>query len=59
MQEGQEVLTATKCTVQPVTLTPACSTSLCACAPLKDGSSDGWMFRIFPGKAELGLFIAC
>lgn len=46
----KEVLTATKCTVQPVTRTPACNTNLWAFAPLKEGSRDGWMFSIFPGK---------
>lgn len=46
----KEVLTATKCTVQPVTRTPACNTNLWAFAPLKEGSRDGWMFNIFPGK---------
>lgn len=46
----KDVLTATKCTVQPVTRTPACNTNLWAFAPLKEGSRDGWMFSIFPGK---------
>lgn len=46
----KEILTATKCTVQPVTRTPASSTNLWAFAPLKEGSRDGWIFKIFPRK---------
>ena len=41
-------LTATKCTVQPVTRTPASKANLRALAPLKEGRRDGWMFSIFP-----------
>ena len=42
------LLTATKCTVQPVSVTPASSTCLWASTPLNEGSSEGWMLRSLP-----------
>lgn len=43
-----QALTETKCTVQPVSVTPASSACLWACMPLKDGSRDGWILRRRP-----------
>ena len=41
-------LTSTKWTVQPDIQTPASSTSLWACMPLKEGSNEGWTFSSLP-----------
>src|SRR4029077_13523275 len=41
----------TRCTVQPVSLTPACKAMATASmVPAKSGSSDGWMLRIRPSN---------
>lgn len=47
---GRDILTATKCTVHPVTVTPASRTCSWAFEPLNEGSKDGWMLSIFPGN---------
>lgn len=46
---GKRMLTWTKCTVQPVTLSPLCRTCWWAFLPLTDRKSDGEAFKIFPG----------
>lgn len=46
--QKEKTLTATKWTVQPEILTPACRACFWAFTPLNEGSSDGWMFRSLP-----------
>lgn len=46
--QEEKTLTATKWTVQPAILTPACSACFWAFTPLNEGSSDGWMFSSLP-----------
>ena len=43
---------STRCTLQPVTLTPYSSASGTACAPGNAGSSAGWVLMIRPMKRE-------
>ena len=45
----------TKCTVHPEMRTPASSTCLCTCRPLKAGSSEGWMLMSRPSQLRTKL----
>ena len=51
-RDQYRILTATKCTVHPDSLTPAFKASRCALAPLNDGKRDGWTLSNLPFHSD-------